>query len=301
MSLLTDFSQLDTSHYKRFFVVGCSFTQWMWPTWANIIAKQNPHLEFHSFAKPGQGNTYISTLLNQLHYTHNLCKTDLVGVMWSTFHRLDYYTSNDSNLENLVKGTDTIIVTNRPEPWNMHSDTIHPQLEFGNKKEGYCDRGFLMRDLAIIDNSTTVMQHAPYTAFQMFSVEPEQQNNYDLTLNGSLRDNSDIIQTYSHLNDKMASKSTLFNEMGNTFTTPTVSWIPAWKPDNWTKKEADFHPSSSINCQFLQSNGYAVTQNTLQYCAEIDAKVQRTQDAKVLLHDTNYPYGDKQMNHPWPM
>ena len=301
MSLLTDFSQLNTSQYKRFFVVGCSFTHWYWPTWANIIAEQNPHLEFHSFAKAGQGNTYISTLLNQLYYTHNLCETDLVGVMWSTFHRLDYYTSSHSNLEGLVKGTDTNIVKNLNENWRMHSDTIHPQLEFGNKKEGYCDRGFLIRDLAIIDNSTTVMQHAPYTAFQMYSVEPEQQLNYDITLLNTERDNNDVLETYSHLKHQMITKTSLFNEMDNKFTVPTVTWTPSWEPQNSSRKEDDFHPSSSINCQFLQSNGYAVTQDTLQHCAEIDAKIQQTQWSKTLIDDDNHHYGDKQMNYPWPL
>ena len=300
MSLLYNFNQLDTSKYKRFFVVGCSFTRWHWPTWANIIARQNPHLKFHSFAKAGQGNTYISILLNQLTHTHNLCETDLVGIMWSTFNRLDYYTSNEGTLEDTVKRPTDSIIKNNISNWRMHSDNIHTQLKLGTEKEGYCDRGFLLRDLAIIDSATTVMEHAPYTAFQMYSVEPEQQNNYDLTFNNINRDNDDVLEVYKHLSDKMITNSSLFNAMGNKFTEPTVTWTPCWEPENSSKTETDYHPSSSINCQFLQSNGYAVTSDTLQHCAEIDAKIQQTTWSMHLQDDKLYPYKVDVDEH-WPM
>tara|TARA_B110000444_G_scaffold261153_1_gene311480 strand:- start:33 stop:938 length:906 start_codon:yes stop_codon:yes gene_type:complete len=300
--LLTDFSQLDTSKYTRFFAIGCSFTEWYWPTWANIIAEQNPHLAYHCFAKAGQGNTYISTILNQLSYTHNLCETDLVGVMWSTFHRLDYYTSiATGSLKDIVKNREENILKNSLQNWGMHSDSIHAQLNQGNTDLGYCDRGFLIRDLAIIDNTTTVMQQAPYTAFQMYSVEPEQQNNYDLTLENVHRDNDDVIQTYCHLKDQMASKTSLFNEMGNTFTNPTVTWTPAWEPENSTVKESDFHPCSSIYCQFLQNNGYLVTQSTIDKCKLFDAKIQQIAWCNTTQEDKSWPYKVMSSDKPWPL
>ena len=63
MPVVSNFNNLDPSKYKRFFAIGCSFTEWFWPTWANIIAEEHPHLEFKSYAKPGAGNLYISTML----------------------------------------------------------------------------------------------------------------------------------------------------------------------------------------------------------------------------------------------
>jgi hypothetical protein len=301
MSLLTEFAQLNTSKYKRFFVIGCSFTEWYWPTWANIIAEQNPHLEFYSFAKSGQGNIYISTILNQLTHTHNLCETDLVGIMWSSFHRTDYYTSCKTTLRDIVKTDDTNILKKSLHNWDMHGDSIFAQLKNGTEKDGYCDRGFLLRDLAIIDNATTVMEHAPYTAFQMYSIDPEQQNTYDPTFNNIDRDNSDAIDTYSHLQHKMVSKTSLFNEMGNTFTTPTVTWTPSWEPENSLEKEQDFHPSSSIYCQFLQNNGYTLTQRTLDKCKFFDAKVQKTTWSMHLQKNKKWPYKVMMQNHDWPL
>ena len=301
MSLLTNLSNLDTSKYTRFFVIGCSFTEWLWPTWANIIAEEHPHLEFNSFARAGQGNLYISTILNQLTHKHSLCETDLVGIMWSTFHRLDYYTSSYYTLKHIVSNRESHVIKNSQHNWEMHSDTIHAQLDNGNIDVGYCDRGFLIRDLALIDNTTTILEHAPYTAFQMYSVEPEQQNNYDLTLENLDRDNSDVIDTYSHLNSKMVSKTTLFNEMGNTFTNPTVTWTPAWEPENSPNLETDFHPSSSIYCQFLQNNGYNVTQSTIEKCKLIDAKIQQTKWSMHLQNDKDWPYKSKMSDKSWPL
>ena len=301
MSLLTEFAQLNTSKYKRFFVIGCSFTEWYWPTWANIIAEQNPHLEFSSFAKSGQGNIYISTILNQLTHTHNLCETDLVGIMWSTFHRTDYYTSSSNTLKDIIRTDDTNILKNSLHNWGLHGDTIHAQLKNGTEMHGYCDRGFLLRDLAIIDNATTVMEQAPYTAFQMYSVEPEEQNNYDPTFNNIYRDNSDAIDTYSHLQHKMVSKTSLFNEMGNTFTTPTVTWTPSWEPENSPEKEVDYHPSSSIYCQILQNNGYTLTQRSLDKCKFFDSKIQKITWAMHLQNNDEWPYKVMMQNKDWPL
>ena len=57
--IITDASTIDFSKYKRLFVFGCSFTQYRWPTWADIIAKDNPHLEYFNTANSGAGNLYI--------------------------------------------------------------------------------------------------------------------------------------------------------------------------------------------------------------------------------------------------
>ena len=88
--------------------------------------------------------------------------------------------------------------------------------------------------------------------------------------------------------------------MDNKFTEPTVTWTPGWVPEHSTEKETDFHPSSSINCQFLQNNGYTIAPETLQHCAEIDARIQQTTWPMHLQNDELYPY--KVMNKKtWPL
>ena len=48
---------LDPKKYKRFFAFGCSFTNYYWPTWADIIGQDSNFYE--NWAQPGAGNHFI--------------------------------------------------------------------------------------------------------------------------------------------------------------------------------------------------------------------------------------------------
>tara|TARA_R110000803_G_scaffold25524_5_gene60999 strand:+ start:621 stop:1526 length:906 start_codon:yes stop_codon:yes gene_type:complete len=301
MPLVSDFNNLDTSKYKRFFVIGCSFTEWFWPTWANIIAEDNPHLEFKQYAKPGCGNSYISTLLNQLQHAEGLCETDLVGIMWSTFHRRDYYNSSQTNnLRELIMNNDAPFHCNSSEAWHSHGDQIHSQLNSNTGgTNGFCDRGFLIRDLAIIDNTTTVIENADYTAFEMFSVAPDQQQLYDPAILSRTHD--DVLDMYKHLDNKMIAKTSLLTVLGGHYRNITVKWTPPWAERNSGVIEEDKHPSSSVYCQFLQSNGYTVTPETIHNCINIDAKIQHTAWAMDLQNDPDWKYHVSMHPPVWPL
>jgi hypothetical protein len=299
MPVVSNFNNLDPSKYKRFFAIGCSFTEWFWPTWANIIAEEHPHLEFKSYAKPGAGNLYISTMLNQLQYSEGLCETDLVGIMWSSFHRRDYYNASQTdNLREMLMNKDALIHLNSPEAWHSYGDQIHTQLN-DNDPTGYCDRGFLMRDLALIDTATTVIENADYTAFGMFSIAPAEQQIYDPSI--MQRIHQDVLDMYKHLDDKMIAKNSLLVALGGHYDNITVTWTPPWVERNSDHKEDDKHPSSSVYCQFLQSNGYTVTPETLHKCTTIDAKIQQTAYCKDLQADPNWKYRVMQHNEVWPL
>lgn len=43
----------------KVFVLGCSFTKYFWPTWADILQYSNTNIEFLNFARPGIGNFKI--------------------------------------------------------------------------------------------------------------------------------------------------------------------------------------------------------------------------------------------------
>jgi hypothetical protein len=99
----------------------------------------------------------------------------------------------------------------------------------------------------------------------------------------------------------MVSKTSLFNEMGNTFTTPTVTWTPSWEPEDSPEKEVDYHPSSSIYCQFLQNNGYTLTQRSLDKCKFFDSKIQKITWAMHLQNNDEWPYKVMMQNKDWPL
>lgn len=85
-------TNLDPSKYKRFFAFGCSFTNYKWATWADIIGHD---IEFYeNWGKPGGGNHFIFNSVIEANARHNFKKGDLVIVFWSTKEREDRYLNN---------------------------------------------------------------------------------------------------------------------------------------------------------------------------------------------------------------
>jgi hypothetical protein len=82
---------IDFKKYKRFFAFGCSFTGYIWPTWADILSKQMPDAEFYNLGFSGGGNLFISNRIVETNQRFKFCDTDLVVIMWSTFCREDRY------------------------------------------------------------------------------------------------------------------------------------------------------------------------------------------------------------------
>jgi len=61
---------MDFKKYKRFFAFGCSFTQYHWPTWANIISKE--FKESYNYGQVGAGNFFIYQSLMEAILNHKI-------------------------------------------------------------------------------------------------------------------------------------------------------------------------------------------------------------------------------------
>lgn len=115
--------------YKRFFAFGCSFTDYYWPTWANIISQEIP--DTHIYAKNGAGNFFIFQSLMEAIVHHKIDKDDLVMIMFSNVTREDRFT--------------------RKRGWITPGNLYH-QTEYDHKflDKYLCDHGYLMRDLNLV-------------------------------------------------------------------------------------------------------------------------------------------------------
>jgi hypothetical protein len=80
---------LDPKKYKRFFAFGCSLTNYVWPTWADIIGQDIPIYE--NWAHPAAGNHYIFNSVMEADAVHNFTQDDLIIIMWSNMLREDRY------------------------------------------------------------------------------------------------------------------------------------------------------------------------------------------------------------------
>lgn len=76
---------------KRLVVFGCSFTNYGWPTWADILAMDNPDWEFENWALPGIGNQGIARRVMYRHYSQGWQPNEIVVVQWTSMVREDRF------------------------------------------------------------------------------------------------------------------------------------------------------------------------------------------------------------------
>ena len=79
---------------RRLFTFGCSFTNYVWPTWADIIGTQ--FSDFQNWGKSGAGNYYISSKLYECHTVNQITKDDVILIMFSSIDRFDYIDQNSN-------------------------------------------------------------------------------------------------------------------------------------------------------------------------------------------------------------
>jgi hypothetical protein len=78
----------------RIWCFGCSFTDYFYPTWADLLIHE-ANLKGHSgenWGAMGRGNLYIYLKIQECHARNNLGADDWVFVCWSNFYREDAYT-----------------------------------------------------------------------------------------------------------------------------------------------------------------------------------------------------------------
>lgn len=72
---------------KRLFALGCSFTDYMWPTWVDYLATKFDLTI--NLGQSGAGNFYIATQLYETNLKEKLTKDDTVLIMLTSFTRYD--------------------------------------------------------------------------------------------------------------------------------------------------------------------------------------------------------------------
>ena len=78
------------TNYKRVFTFGCSFTQYWWPTWANIIAT-DLGIPAQNWGIGGVGNVAIQHRMVECDLKNTFTEDDLILVLWSSWAREDRY------------------------------------------------------------------------------------------------------------------------------------------------------------------------------------------------------------------
>lgn len=79
---------------KRLFAFGCSFTNYFWPTWAQIVA-YDLNIPLYNYGRSGSGNQYIFNHIMQADNYYKFDENDLIMVCWTNVMREDRWFNGD--------------------------------------------------------------------------------------------------------------------------------------------------------------------------------------------------------------
>lgn len=74
---------------ERLFTFGCSFTEYYWPTWAEMIGREFDY--FENWGLSGIGNRAILEKLSECIVNNNITEQDTIIIQWSEIHRFDVH------------------------------------------------------------------------------------------------------------------------------------------------------------------------------------------------------------------
>jgi hypothetical protein len=239
----------DLSKYKRLFTIGCSFTEYMYPTWANVLSKSMANAEFYNLGLSGTSNPFIANRLVEGNLKFKFCETDLVVVMWTTTARETHY----------VRGR-----------W-YNPGNIFSQGEYSKEfVEKFADpNGYLMRDLATIEMATTYANNLPcaYVGLLSTPIDFRYVGDHNPGLDDELA--CDILDTYSELLATFP-KSMFELEMKGI-------WDPGsnYKSTSYKGSRDDYHPSPTRYCNYLAKVGFPITGDAINYAEASTAILQK--------------------------
>jgi len=264
--LIQDISSVDLSKYKRLFVFGCSFTNYKWPTWANMLHREMPDAEFFNFGRAGAGNTFIAAMLIEVNERYQFTETDLVIAQWSTYFREDRYVANDWLTPGNIFTQDT-----------YDADFV---------KKFACPRGYLIRDMATITSIKYMLKSLPSDGIMLSSILAQGED--------ATSDISDITTLYE---DTISSMHTPMAEIlrppGDSTPFP---WPATIKYTVRGKIVHDYHPGPLSYHLYLQKLNFNLTNESLVYAGWTDNIISHlTAISEFECHWPNWYTNDKRL------
>jgi hypothetical protein len=242
-------TNIDFTKYKRFFAFGCSFTSYIWSTWADCITKEIP--DSYNFGMMGAGNQLIFNKVIQANARYKFDTDDLVMVMWTNCAREDRYV-----------GSGWLC------PGNIYTQSTYDE---NFVKKFSCPRGYLIRDLANI-NATEIILSNIGCDYDFLSMVPiDQINQYDDSYNEESI--QDIISLYKETINKI--KPSVYESVCN------YDWHKGDRiviqQDNGNPWD-DPHPSPRLHLKYLKFvyPGIKFSANTEQFVEEETIKLINT-------------------------
>ena len=159
----------------RLFTFGCSFTQWNWPTWADIIHCDN-FTGFHNLGRSGAGNVYIFAQLIKAIEQNKITDKDTVMIMWTSVCREDRFVNGEWRC-----------------PGNIFTSKAF-DLTF--MEECYDIDGFYHRDLPLIHAAQMLLDSIGCKHHIMSMIDMVNHDQYEIYDNSEQPHIKDLFETY---------------------------------------------------------------------------------------------------------
>jgi hypothetical protein len=205
---------------SRLFAFGCSFTNYRWSTWADILGAH--YDEYQNWGQGGAGNHYIFNSVMEADQRNKFGAGDTVIVSWTNVMREDHYTTK----------------------WQTYGNMYTTEL-YNQKfvKEKVSERGHLIRDAAYIKAVKVLLKSTQATwyftsmdqiAWQMDQWDPEKKSF-----------SPDVVDLYSDVFEGWlpSFREVLFpdgwaqREDGHPTPTEHLVWLDTVLPGSVTKQE----------------------------------------------------------------
>jgi len=156
---------------KRLFTFGCSFTGFRWPTWADILGREFEYYE--NWGTLGAGNQFIFNSLIECKTRHQFTSDDYVMIMWTNVAREDRYIG---------------------DKWINPGNILTQDFYDKNYVEKiFCERGFLIRDIAVITASIDLLKSWNVNFELMSMVQLTNVDQYNIS---KINDIADVLNLY---------------------------------------------------------------------------------------------------------
>lgn len=228
--------------YSRLFVFGCSFTSYIFPTWADILHKSmNKNVEFYNLGRAGAGNMFIANRVTEANRKFKFNSNDLVVIMWSTFCRFDFYR------------TPTGWVT----PGNIFTQNM---LSRSTTREIADLNWFMMRDLSVIDLTHSYLKTLNCDSAEFLSCPFDFESDNNAAMEEGIEFPHHIISLYSELEKEYP--ESLYASRGRKWSQLVKYYDP--NHGDFT----DYHPAPIDYYNYLTKIGFTLDQESLDYATE---------------------------------
>jgi len=225
----------------RFFAFGCSFTaSHNRPTWADLIGRE--FSEYQNWARGGMGNQFIFNQLIEANLRNKFTSDDTVMIMWSSITREDRYLK-------------------QKDGW-FGQGSVYNTKSSDWLQENACDRGYLLRDLAVIEAAKDLLTYWN-VAYKFLAMMPLVTPTESFSNKHIGNENQDIIKLY---------KQTLSSIKPSVFEVIYKSRDWNYRPSTFDKPVngvRDPHPDPKESLEYIQTvlPDLNLSQDTIDYAS----------------------------------